>query len=181
MANSATNVVVGGSGTVYVQAGTPSAPTDLTAPGTAYTALGYISDGGMTAGIARDITDVKVWQSLDPVRKIVTGRTTSLKFELMEFSPTNVVYALGGGTATLGTATGVYTYPAPTDVVTVSLIADVTDGSYTFRFFYPAMFQSGDIEIPIGRTDNTRLSVEYNNLAASSTPIIISNHPAWHS
>ncbi len=181
MANSATNVVVGGSGTVYVASGTPTPPTDLAAAGTAYTAVGYISDGGMTVGIARQINDVNVWQSLDPVRKIPQSRTVSLKLELMEFSTTNVIYALGGGTATLGTATGTYTMPSPSDVVTLAVIADVIDGSYTFRYFFPSMYQAGDLEIPVGRTDAAKLSVEFNNLASSSTPIIISNHPAWHS
>lgn len=181
MANTTANVVVAGTGTLYAAATGVSAPTDVSSAGTAWTEVGYISANGVTLGYAREENPVKVWQSLDALRYITTGRTVTVKAELMEWSPANVVLGLGGGSASAGTAVGTYTYPTASENNSKAIMFDIVDASYTFRFFFPSMRQTGDIDAALGREDAAMLALEFSNTATSTQPTIISNHPAWHS
>lgn len=67
--------------------GTPG-PTDLTSPwASPWSCLGYISDDGPTVGQSTDSTSITPWQSVVPIRTIVTGRTVTLHFIMWQINP----------------------------------------------------------------------------------------------
>lgn len=119
------------------------------------------------------------WQSLDPIRKIITGRTIGIKFELIEFKPSNWAVALGGGTVTGGTAVGTYTFPAAGENTRRAVTIDANDGTASFRFFFPVMQQTGDITIPISRQDVARVPCEFVNVSSTVQPVIFSTRSDW--
>lgn len=82
-----------------VQVGTSNGPGLYVAPvGSAFPAntwapwpapwkiLGYLSDDGPTVGQSTDTTDLTPWQSVVPLRSIITGRAITLQFVLWQLN-----------------------------------------------------------------------------------------------
>lgn len=180
MANDSTQVLVAGDAVLYLADVGGTVPTYPSAPGTAqWTTGGYATEDGATFNLSRQTTDIFVWQSLDPVRKITTSATKSVSLTLRQWNTANLKYALGGGSASLGTASGVYTYPAASENPTRAVILDCIDGSYTVRFYWPSMIVDGDVSVALGRTDSMTLPITLTSLTSSSQPTITSNSPGW--
>lgn len=82
-----------------VQVGTPNGPgiwlapagtelpadteTDFAAP---WRILGYLSEDGPTIGQATDSTDLTPWQSVVPIRSIITSRSVTLQFVMWQLN-----------------------------------------------------------------------------------------------
>lgn len=182
MALDDTQVLVAGSATLYVANQGGTVPAFGAAPGTAeWTDVGYLTEEGATFNLSRQTQDILVWQSLDPIRRITTSFTKSVSMTLRQWNPTNVTYALGGGSVSLGTASGVYTYPAASENPTRAVILDVEDGAYTVRFYWPSMVVDGDLSIALGRQDSMNLPIQLTSLTSSSQPTISSDAPGWTS
>lgn len=182
MAFDSTEVLVAGSATLYLATQGATVPTGLAAPGTAeWSNAGYITEDGATFTLSRQTQEVHVWQSLDPIRVITTSFTKSVSTVLRQWDPTVLKYALGGGTATIGTGTaggtayGTYTYPAASENPTRAVILDCVDGSYTVRFIWPSMTIQGDVTVALSRQDSLTLPITLTSLTSSSQPTIVSN------
>ena len=48
--------------------------------------LGYLSDDGPTVGQSTDSTDITPWQSVVPIRSVITGRSITLQFVLWQLN-----------------------------------------------------------------------------------------------
>jgi hypothetical protein len=48
--------------------------------------LGYLSDDGPTVGNSTDSTDLTPWQSVVPIRSVITGRSVTLQFVLWQLN-----------------------------------------------------------------------------------------------
>ena len=186
MSLDSTQVLVAGSATLYLATQGATVPTGLAAPGTAqWTDAGYLTDAGATFDLTRSTNDVNVWQSLDPIRIITTSFTKAVSMTLRQWNPTNLAYALGGGTSTMGTGTaggtayGTYTYPAASENPTRAVILDTFDGSYTVRFYWPSMTVQGDVSVALGRTDSLTLPIALTSLSSTTAPTIVSNAPGF--
>lgn len=187
MSVSSDQVVVAGDATLYLANYGATVPAGLTAPGTAWYDPGYLSEDGATFSLSRQVQDINVWQSLDPVRRIVQSFTKNVSMTLRQFNPTNMVYALGGGSVSTGsgavggTAFGSYTWPDPNENPSRSVILDCRDSGYTFRFIFANMDVSGDVEIAANRNDALNLPITLTSLASATKPEIRSNAPGWTS
>lgn len=183
MANDPTQVIVAGDATLYVAtAGTALAvPAGLAAPGTAWLDAGYLHEDGATFTLSRTTEDINVWQDQDPVRTIITAFTKSIATTLRQWNPTNIKFALGGGSVVLGgtAAFGTYFYPAPDENTAWAVILDTKDGGYTTRFYYPRVQIGGDLEVALGRTDSMNLPINMRTLSAATKPEIRSNLPSF--
>ena len=186
MANDSTQVLVAGDAVLYLASQGGTVPAFGSTPGTAqWTVAGYVTDTGATFNLNRSTQDVLVWQSLDPVRRITTSFTKSVSMTLRQWNPTNMQYALGGGTAAIGTGTpggtayGTYTYPAASENPTRAVILDCIDGSYTVRFYWPSMTVDGSLSVALGRSDAMNLPIQLTSLTSSATPTVTSNAPGW--
>lgn len=84
MTNVADNVDVAGDGAVYVDSGSAVAPTDVDAALSGFTALGYISEDGVTSGLETSTTPIKGWQGNATIRTVVTEGTRTFQCVFLE-------------------------------------------------------------------------------------------------
>lgn len=178
MAPLATNVVVGGTGGVWVAPAATALPTTFAAlPGT-WKELGYVSEDGVTFGLSRDVEDVRGWQSSDPLRRLITAEPKTIGFELMEFgNPDSIRLAFRGGVVAVLTGVATYTPPAAGATDVRAMILQAVDGIYKFWFCFAAVELSGDVETQLQKGDAARLPLEFGVNAGGWK--IMSDHPAW--
>lgn len=179
----ATHVVVAGTGAVWVAPEGTALPADATAALAApFEDVGYVSEDGVTFNISRDQEDINAWQSVEPVRVLITTEPKTITFELLQFDPITVMLALRGGTIS-GTAPS-HKYVPPdagaSDVRT--MVVDGIDGDEHYRFAFSRVQLQGDVEWNLRRTDAIRLPLEFGVLAptAGDPPfIILTDSPDW--
>lgn len=109
MANTAANVIVGkplATGGVLTGALSATLPTAATGTTAGFTAVGYISDDGVTQTIDTDTTDIVAWGG-DTVRVVQTSHKVEYKFTLIETSSTSlsVYYGTDNVTGSAGVLT----------------------------------------------------------------------------
>lgn len=125
------------SGEVYVGATTATAPTDAsTAPAVGFSALGYVSEAGVTETRDRSTTDIKAWQNADTVRTVVTDASVSYTFTLIETSIETVELFYGSAVTDSATEGELVMVPASTGG-RKSFIIDVVDGTELLRTYIP--------------------------------------------
>lgn len=171
----AANVVVAGTGTVWVAPdGTPM-PVDLATLASPWMDMGYVSEDGATFTISRDQEDIAAWQSLEPVRVLITAEPKVIAFELMEFDEESLKLAFRGGTVS-GTTVKAYVPPDPGASDVRAMVIDGVDGASTFRFCFPRVSLQGDVEWQLVRSDAIRLPLEFQVLASATKWGILTNH-----
>lgn len=108
MANNVTAAKPKVGGAVYVAPTGTTLPTDATtALGSAFTALGYISDDGLTNSTTIDSDTIKAWGG-DDVLMLYQGREDEFQFTLLEALNVNVLKQVYGASNVSGTlATGI--------------------------------------------------------------------------
>ena len=166
MPNNSNNVVVAGSGKVYVGPTTATAPTNYTnalvITAGNFSELGFISEDGATFTEGKDITDIGAWQSFYPLRKIVTGRTMEISFALREFNKRAVEFALGGTVSTTA-AEWKYVPPAPDALTAKSLVLEWTDGTTKgYRLYVPTGLVTEAVETNLTRTSSADLPITFS-------------------
>jgi len=75
-----------GPGLWVAPAGTPLPADCKTAFATPWSILGYISDDGPTIGQSADSNEIVPWQSMVPIRTVITKRQITLKFTLWQLN-----------------------------------------------------------------------------------------------
>lgn len=181
MPQDAQNVIVAGTGAVYVAPDGTPAPPDLVALTTPWVDVGYVSEDGVTFTFSREQEEVNAWQVSTPVRVLVTNEPISIEFELEQFDQETVLLAFRGGTFTPGTppAPAIYTPPDAGATDVRSLTIDAIDGDYTFRFWFPRAQVAEDVATQLVRSDAVRLPLTFNVLAAPEKWQIASDHPSF--
>lgn len=128
MANVATNVRVGVTGTIWNAVTGTALPGDaLTAPNVAFDDLGYVSDDGVTQTIDTSTTDIVAWGG-DTVRTIQTEHSVSYTFTLIETKAEVLAlyYSDTAATSALATITAA-------QATRGAWIIDVVDGDQAIR------------------------------------------------
>ena len=171
----AANVVVAGTGAVYVAPEGTTLPVDLATPAAAFVNVGYISEDGATFTVSRDQEDIMAWQSVEPVRVLVTAEPKTIAFELLEFDEESLILAFRGGTIA-GTTIKTYTPPDPGTQDVRAMVVDGIDGASTFRFVFPRVQLTGDVEWALVRSDAIRLPLEFSVLASTESWHILTDH-----
>src|SRR4051794_31267953 len=97
MGQEAQNVVVAGTGAVYVAPDGTALPADLAPPVDPWTDIGYVGEDGVQFTFSREQEDVNAWQVSTPVRILVTNEPIAIAFELEQFDRTTVALAFRGG------------------------------------------------------------------------------------
>lgn len=172
---SADQVVVGGSGKVYVAATTATAPVNATtALGSGWTELGYVSSDGVTLSFAKTTEPINAWQSLYPIRRITTEASAMVKFNLQQWNADTLKLALGGGTVTEPTA-GVFKFTpaAPTTIDSRSLVVDWTDGTKSYRMYLKTGMVTEAVETNITRSASADLPITFEATPASGDDAFI--------
>lgn len=157
MSNNPGQIVVGSGGAIYIAqigSGAPL-PAGVNQPltGAGYSEMGFISEEGISASFGVEVADIAAFQSLLPVRRVVTARNTEVSFTLRQWNVATFAVALGGGTYDL-TSTGDYSFTPPAnDAPLQELIAVIewSDGSRKYRLVIPRAVVVEDVETTIVR------------------------------
>lgn len=143
--NDADELVVPGTGQVYfAPVGTPL-PTDDpdAALNSAFIGAGFLTEDGVSTNVAPDITEIRAFQSRQPIRREFNGQNITAAFTMQQWNESNVPLAFGGGAVT-SPATGVYRYDFPDEDQSLDercIVIDIVDGDVHHRF----VFQRGNV------------------------------------
>jgi hypothetical protein len=171
--------VVAGTGSVYVAPEGTAMPTDLVAPIAPFEDIGYISEDGVQFTFSREQEDINAWQSVEPVRVLVTNEPKTIAFDLLEFDKTSILLAFRGGTVTGAAPPYTYEPPAAGGSDVRALVIDGKDGALTFRFCFPRVSLSGDVAFQLIRTDAVKPTLEFSVLASTEPWSIITDLPGF--
>lgn len=180
----ASQVVVGSGGTIYIAPSGSTLPTAPTGPvDGAFFDLGYISEDGISATFGVEVEDVAAFQSLLPIRRVVTGRTAEMSFTLRQWSAETFAFALGGGTFTDDGA-GTYTFfpPANADALQEkTVIIEWNDGAKNYRLCIERAVVVENVETQIVRNAAADLPITLSVLGSESTDawFLITDDPAF--
>jgi hypothetical protein len=113
-----TEVQVGtpnGPGIYIAPAGTP-APADTFTPwASPWDVLGYLSDGGPTVGQSTNSSEIIPWQSLVPIRTVITSRSVTLQFVMWQLNEKTLALYFDADEPVPDPVTGAINMPLRTD------------------------------------------------------------------
>lgn len=184
MAKDAAEIVVGGTGAIYVApAGTPL-PTDIDeALNGAFVELGFTDEDGATFRDGKTTERVGVWQRFHPARIIVTERSAVASFNLRQWSEATVELAFGGGTFT-PTANGqMYEPPDPQELDERAMVVQVEDGTKKARICIANGLVTEDVETNFARTSAADLPIAFEALATDDDEkpwYLLGNDAFWN-
>lgn len=183
MALDENEVVVAGTGHVWVAATTATLPapnTDPTAALTGFVDLGYTEEDGVSLTGSVEIGEFKVWQSTSPVRRSRKLQVQEIKANLVQWNEATLVAAFGGGTITTTGGYPTYTFPVAGDALQeYAVVLDWQDGDRNFRLVVPRM-NSGleNVEVQLNADNMAVLPLLLRSLATTTAPYLISDDAA---
>jgi len=185
MSNDATQIVVGSGGAIYIapEISNPSLPTSVNATLSSFSEMGYISEEGISASFGVEVADIAAFQSLLPVRRVVTGRTADISFTMRQWNAGTFAVALGGGSYEL-TASGDYRFNPPEDgdaLQELTAVVEWQDGTKKYRLVIPRCVIVENVETSIVRDAAADLPVTLSVLGVEGQDAwyMITDDPAF--
>ncbi|MFK8844676.1 hypothetical protein [Streptomyces sp. Ac-502] len=183
MALNADNVRVGLTGTIYLAPKGTTAPTDLdTAWGPGWADLGYMSDDGVEMEYSTDTEDITAWQSLSPVRKVLTSVDMTLGFTAIELKTRTVTLYFPGSTMTDVSGTvHKLDIPAAPSPAEWAFGLEWADGAIKNRLVVPRGEVTDRDAITVARSEAVGLNMTVSAYATSAPELAtwLSNDPSW--
>lgn len=148
-----------------VQVGTANGPgLWIAPPGTAipdlgddfaspWKILGYLSDDGPTVGQSTDSEDLVPWQSVVPIRSVITGRTITLQFTLWQLNELTLALYFDQDPVTPGTGGNIdmeLRTDAPTHLYAVAVDSNDAERLFRIGFGRSSLSAAGDMQITRG-------------------------------
>lgn len=167
-------LVVGGTGEVYIANVGTALPTDTTTalPVANWTGLGYLDEDGVTFAAEPQISEFRAWQSRQAVRRELTGQDITVSFKLQQWNESTVPFAFGGGAVVLVSA-GLYKYTFPDGVSSLderAMVVDVKDGTERYRIVLPRGNVKEAVSTDFRRTETAILPISFGALAPANDP-----------
>ncbi|MGW2170417.1 phage tail tube protein [Streptomyces sp. NPDC001705] len=184
MANNADNVRAALNGSIFLAPKGSTAPADLTAPwDAAWVDLGYMSDDGVSMEYSTDVEDINAWQSLSPVRRILTSVNMTLGFTAIELKASTITAYFPDSVITEVTEDTVWRLdiPAAPGPAEWAIGLEWIDGDIKNRLVVPRGEITDRGAIPLGRSAAVGLEMTVSAYASSAPEIAtwLSNDPAW--
>jgi len=169
--NNSTQIVVGANGTISVGATTATAPTEVSSTTlTGFSQLGFVSEAGASVSESKEITDIEVWQSFYPARKLITARQFEVSFAMRQWNGFNVRFAFGGGTITSqGSGKWKFVPPVASVVDERSLVLQWQDGTKNYMLYVPRGLAIATVESTVVRTAASDLAITFAALSDGAT------------
>jgi hypothetical protein len=151
-----TEVQVGtanGPGIWLAPAGTPGPAdthSDWPAP---WEILGYLSEDGPTVGQSTDSTSITPWQSVVPIREVITGRSITLQFVLWQLNERTLALYFDADPATPdadGSLRMELRSDSPTHLYAVGIDSRDADRVLRIIFGRASLSDAGDMQITRG-------------------------------
>lgn len=135
MALNAENVVVAANGAVYLAPAGTTLPTDATtALNVAFVELGYVGEDGVEFAPEITVEGVPAWQSLSPIRNLLTEYALTATMTLLEWKKETLELAFGGGVFTDNLDdTWDFLLPAPGEQDVYAMVIEGHDGAERYR------------------------------------------------
>ncbi|MGI5408733.1 phage tail protein [Streptomyces chartreusis] len=178
------NVRVALTGSILLAPVGTTGPTDLaTAWGAGWVDLGYMSDDGVSMEYSTDVEDIGAWQSLSPVRRVLTSVDMTLGFTALELKASTITAYFPDSTITEVTADTVWRLDIPAapgpDERAVGL--EWIDGNIKNRLVIPRAEITDRGAINLGRSSAVGLEMTVSAYASAAPEIAfwLSNDPAW--
>lgn len=167
MGNDVLETVIAANGMVAI------APVGTTLPGDAETALdaafvelGYISEEGVTFSPGPETEGILAWQSLQPIRNVLTAYDVEASFTLLQWNADTLGLAFGGGVYTdNGDGTWSFLLPTPEEHKEQSMVIEGYDGENIYRIVLDRVELSDTGDITFTRSDASGLPVTVTTLA----------------
>ena len=174
MALDADQLVIPGTGHVYVGDANETFPTNIstavsTSGATGYVELGYTTEAGVGFSFGRTTKEIKSWQSGYTLRRLVTDTPTSVSFSLLQFTYASFRLAMGGGAFSASGSNYSYEPPDPDFVDERSIIVEASDGDYDYRWCFRRCMVSNTVDFNLMRTDPVAFPLKFDVLE-SGTP-----------
>lgn len=170
MSKDTTELVVAGSGSVYVAPYGTALPTQYnTALNAAFVDLGYTTEDGLTWGSTPTVEKFAAWQSRQPVRVALTALEQRLTASFQQWNERTIITAFGGGDF-IQMAAGSFKYvPIDDDeqLDEVSIVAEWQDGDEDYRIVIPRAIVTESVEVSLNRTSLAVLPITFDVLKAS--------------
>lgn len=183
MANDADNVRVGLNGSIYIAPKGTTAPTDLDAAwDPSWVDLGYLSDDGVSMEYSTDSEDINAWQSLSPVRKVLTSVDMTLGFTAIELkTATMTLYFPSASMTDVGGTVHKLSIPAAPTPDERAIGLEWLDGDIKNRLVIARGEVTERGAITIGRSAAVGLEMTVSAYADTAPEIAVwlSNDPAW--
>lgn len=162
-------VRVGASGIIYVAPGGTAVPANVTAPWTGFTDLGYCSEDGATLSRTLTTEQVKAWQSIAPIRYLITEVTFVISFTLLQWNETTLPFWLGGGSVVnQGGGSFKYTVSSAPTIDERAFGIEWTDGSLTYRGTISRGMVTESGESNINRSNPIGLPISFAAMSPAS-------------
>jgi hypothetical protein len=162
-----TQVQVGtanGPGLYLAPAGTPM-PADTAAPwATPWSILGYLSADGPTVGQNTSHNDITPWQSVVPLRSVITARQITMKFVMWQLNPETMALYFDADvpTATAGAFTMDVRSDTPQHIYSVGI--DAADAEQIMRIGFTRASLTDAADMAIKRGEAIPLEVTLTGL-----------------
>lgn len=166
MAGDSSQIVVAGTGTVWIAPYGTTLPTGATSVletlDAAFVDLGFTTEDGVTLNDGVSVDEINAWQSSYPVRRLVSEYTGSVAFDLLQWSK-DIFEQVLHGVVTETVVNTVHKFTPTRDGVVAekSIIIDFADGAEDYRWVFPKVGLAADIEIPLVRTAAAAIPTEW--------------------
>ncbi len=176
MAGDPTQIVVAGTGTISIAPFGTALPADTTTHATldaAFVDLGFTTDDGVTISDAMAVDDINAWQSLYPVRRVITGYSGTIGFDLLQWSK-DIFEQVLHGVVTEPVTDVVHEFTPTRDGVLPekTLVVDFIDGVELYRWIFEKVTLGNDIEIPIDKKTAGVIPTEWGVQDAATGPFL---------
>ena len=154
-----------GPGIYLADAGTDG-PTDTEADWpSGWRSLGYATEDGVTLTPSTDTEDITAWQALGSLRSIITGRTVTCAFQLMQWSAQNLALYWDIEQPTIN-ADGSFAFDVRSDQAGTrhAIGIDVRDGENRVRYILPRVQLSDAGDMQFQRSAAALLDVTFSVL-----------------
>jgi hypothetical protein len=139
-----------------------------------WVSLGYASEDGPTVSSSTDTTDMRAWQSLAPLRSVITGRTVTIGFQLLQWNAVNLGLYWDVDTPVIA-ADGTFRFDVRSDQAgarhTIGL--DVEDGPNRIRMIFPRVQLNATGDMQFQRGSLAVLDVTFAALETEGTLLTV--------
>jgi len=179
----ADELLVGTFGGAYAAPKGTTLPTSFdSALNPAFVGLGFFTEKGPSIPNAPTVTEIRGWQSPDPLAARVKDRSTTVEFELMQWNGDTVPFAFGGGHIEAAGTGFVYLPPTGEVVDEYALVLDIKDGTNVVRFVFDRGYPAAGTSPAFNRDAAGVLSVGFKVLTPDTGGLpfrTFSNLPGW--
>jgi hypothetical protein len=162
-------VRVGANGTIYVAPGGTAVPANITAPWTSFTDIGYASEDGVSLSRSLTTEQIKAWQSIAPIRYLITEVAFTITFNLLQWNETTLPFWLGGGSVvSQGGGSFKYTVSSSPTLDERAFGVEWTDGALTYRATIARGMVTESGETPINRSNPAGLPITFAAMTPAS-------------